>query len=362
MTIPTTAEIKAQIIADIESALGQTTPILPKAAWRVLAGVLAGVQSLGYRFTLWAYRQIFAATADEDALLARGEQYGLAPSPAVAAVLTASATGTTGVTIPAGTLWYAGSLVYSQTADVEIAAGVATVEIEALTAGDAGNLSNGETVTLTTPLAGVDSEATIASTVTTGEDEESLESFRAQVQEREARKPQGGAAADYVQWALEVPGIVKAFAHRITPGYATVYPLVALTGVLGERIPDASKRAEVLAYLSDLHRKPLQSTPVVEEMSEVEFDITVTDLSPDTAALRQTIEDAITAYLLTRYPRQYPDETAPTDVVSAAALSGVAVDAGMESGTLTMEVSGVPLTTRTLAAGELAIFGSITWV
>lgn len=361
MTIPTTADIKAQIIADIESAIGQTTPILPKAAWRVLAGALAGALSLCYRFALWAYRQIFAATADEEALLARGAQYGLAPSAAVAAKLTADATGTTGTTIPAATLWYSGTMVYSQTADVVIAAGVATVEVECLTAGDAGNLSNGETISLASPIAGVDADATIASTVTTGEDEESLESFRAQVQEREARRPQGGAAADYVQWALEVPGIVKAFAHRITPGYATVFPLIVLTGSAGDRLPDASKQAEVLAYLSDAHRKPLQSTPIVGVMDEIVFDVTVTTVSPATAAVKAAIEDAIEAYLLTRYPRQYPDETAPVDVVSAAGLSGVAVDAGMESGTLTMEADGVPAATYTLAAGELAIFGSIAW-
>lgn len=361
MTIPTTTAIKAQIIADIEAALGQTTPLSPKSAWRVLAGALAGALSLGYRFALWAYRQIFAATADEAALIARGAQYGLAPSPAVAAILTAAATGTTGVTIPAGTLWAVGTVVYSQTADVDIALGTATVEVECLTAGDAGNLTNGETIALASPIAGVDAEATIASTVTTGEDEEDIESFRAQVQEREARRPQGGAAADYVQWALEVPGVVKAFAHRITPGYATVYPLVALTGAVGERLPDASKIAEVLAYLSDLHRKPLQSTPIVAAMTEVEFDVTITDLDPDTPAIRAAIEAALEAYLLTRYPKQYPDETAPTDVVSTAALSGVAVDAGMQSGVLTMEVSAVPLATRTLAAGELAIIGTVTW-
>ena len=362
MTIPTTTAIRDQIIVDIDAAIGQTSPILPKAFVRVLATALAGVLSLAYRFALWAYRQIFTATADEAAVLARGAQYGLAPSAAVAAVLDAEATGTDGITIPAGTLWYAGTVVYSQQAAVDIAGGVAAITVGCLTPGDGGNLGIGETLNLASPIAGVDSEATTTGTTTTGEDAESLESFRAEVQERERRRPQGGATADYVQWALEVPGIVKAFAHRITPGYATVYPLVALTGGAGDRLPDVTKRAEVLAYLEDLHRKPLQSTPVVEPMTEVEFDVTITDLSPDTAAIRAAIQSAIEAYLLTRYPRQYPDETAPTDVVSAAALSGVAVDAGMESGTLTMEADAVPASTYTLAAGELAIFGAMAWV
>jgi len=41
-TIPTAAEIKARIIADIENELNQTTPALFKAFNRVLAGAIAG--------------------------------------------------------------------------------------------------------------------------------------------------------------------------------------------------------------------------------------------------------------------------------------------------------------------------------
>lgn len=363
VTIPTAAELKAQIIADVEGALGQSVPILTRAFVRVLAGALAGIQVLGYRYGLWVSRQIFAATAERDALVLRGAQYGLSPSAAVAPILTATATGTNSTDIPAGTLWVSATgFVYSQTALATIAGGTATITVECLTAGVDANLDDGDTISLASPIAGVDSDATIASTTTSGTDAESTASFRAQVQAREAYRPQGGSAADYVQWALEVAGIVKAFAHRLTPGYATVYPMIALTGAAGERIPGGAKLTEVENYLSDLSRKPLQSTPVAVAMTEVEFDITITSLSPDTAAIRSAIEDALEAYLLTRFPKQYPDETAPTDVVSTAALSGVAVDAGMQAGVLTMEADATPVDDYTLDAGELAILGTVTWV
>lgn len=360
LTIPTVAEIRDQIISDVEGSIGQSVPLLPRAFVRVLAAALAGVQALCYRYGRWAVRQIFAATADEEALVARGAQYGLTPSPAVAAVLTAQATGTDGTTIPAGTLWIGdeNSLVYSQNEAVEIAGGTAAITVRCLTAGDEGNLAAGQTLTISTPIAGVDSAASVTGTTTTGEDAESVESFRAEVQERERHKPQGGAPADYVQWALEVPGIVKAFAHRITAGYATVYPMIALSG---DRIPDEAKREEVRQYLADLSRKPLQSTPVVEAMTEVVFDVTITDLVPNTADVKARIESQLEAYLLARFPRQYPDEVAPTDTVSTAALSGAAVDVGMFSGVLTMTADSTPATTYTLGAGELARLGTVTW-
>ena len=361
VTIPTTAEIRDQIISDIEGKLSITVPALPKAFIRVLATALAGVQSLAYRFGLWIYKQIFAATADEAALILRGAQYGLSRSPAVRAVLTAEATGTNGTQIPAGTLWVGddNSLVYQQAETAEIAGGTAAIIVECLTAGDDGNLSVDDTMKIGSPIAGIDDTATVTGTTTTGEDQETIESFRAQVMEREKNKPQGGAAPDYVGWALEVPGIVKAFAHRISAGYATVYPMIALTG---DRIPDAAKREEVLAYLSDLIRKPLQSTPVVEPMSEIVFDIEIADLAPNTATIKTAIEVALAVYLLTRYPRQYPNEPNATDVVSAAALSGISIDVGAAELTLTMKVGGSPFPSKTLAAGQLAILGTVTWL
>ena len=363
VTIPTTTEIRDQIIADIDGAIGQVTPILTKAFNRVLASALAGVQTLCYRFGQWVFRQIFASTADRDALLLRGAQYGLAPTPAVAAILTADVVGVDPTVIPAGTLWAtAAGVVYSQTAAVTISGSAAVITVEALTTGIIGNLEIGDTISLTSPLAGVTTDATIASTTTTGVDAESTASFRAEVEEREKNRPQGGATPDFVQWQLEVPGIVKAFAYRLTAGFATCYPMISLTGTAGERLPGGAKLAEVQAYLEDLIRKPLQSTPLATLLTEVSFFITVTGLSPDSAELRVTIEAAITSYLLERFAKQYDDETAPTDVISTASLSGIAVDAGMQSGVVTMNIGASDITTYTLASGELALFGSITWV
>ena len=43
ITVPTIAQIRNQIIADIEAKIGQTVPALPRAFFRVLATALAGV-------------------------------------------------------------------------------------------------------------------------------------------------------------------------------------------------------------------------------------------------------------------------------------------------------------------------------
>jgi uncharacterized phage protein gp47/JayE len=361
ITIPKVSQIRDQIIADIEAKIGQTIPALPKAFFRVLATAQAGVIVLLYRFGAWEYDQIFPQTAGPEALGRIGEQYGIIRRPAVAAILTATATGASDTIIPIGTLWQADGVVYQQEASIAIAAGTATITIDALTTGDATNLANGSIVSLVTPIAGVDTDATIASTVTSGADIEDIEAYRLRVLQRLQQRPQGGAIPDYIAWSLEVPGIVRAFVELSAPGEVTVYPLEEISGA--DRIPDAGKLTEVETYLTDENRKPLCATVQVSSSDERIIDITVSSLSPDNADVRQSIEDAWTAYLYGRYPRQYVDDAAPTNVISLAGIYAEAIGAGANNIVATLEIDGVPgtITQHTLLISEIVTIGSTTW-
>lgn len=363
VTIPTTAEIRDQIISDIEGKLGVNVPALPKAFIRVLATALAGVQSLAYRFGLWIYKQIFAATADEEALILRGAQYDLSRSPAVRAKLTAEATGTNGTTIPAGTLWIGdeNSLVYQQTAAAEIASGTAAITVECLTAGDDGNLANAETLTIGSPIAGIDSTATVDGTTTTGEDQESIESFRSQVMEREKNKPQGGAAADYVGWALEIAGIAEAYGFRPTPGFVNVYPLTDDADP-ANRIPGAPKLTEVEDYLDDTVRRPLNATVNAYAFTELDFDVDIANLLPNDATTKANIETAIENYMYARRPQQYDDEVNPTNIISAGEITAIAIAAGAITATVTLKnAGGGTITSYTLQDSELSVLRTLSW-
>jgi uncharacterized phage protein gp47/JayE len=360
VTIPSITAIRDQILSDISARIGASVPILPKAAWRVLATALAGVLALLYRMTGWGYRQIFPQTADDAALASIGEQYGIIRTPAVAAKLTATATGTDGTNIPAGTFWTLLGLIYTQDALQVIASGTATIALTCLTPGSAGNIANGLTISVVSPISGMNSTATIASTTTTGVDAEALTAYRARVMTRMQNKPQGGAAADYVGWAREVAGIVKAFAFRTAVGYVTAYPLQAVTGA--SRIPMAGKITEVQTYLNDVSRRPLCANVLAAAMTERTVDFTITGLSPNDATTKAVIIAAITSYLYAAYPRQYIDELNPTDVLSVAAIWGIISAAGAIATAVTMTVSGIgTVTSYTLAYSELAAPGTVTW-
>lgn len=359
ITIPKISAIADQIITGIEAKIGQTIPSAPKAFFRVLAYALAGVLALVYRYGAWVYLQIFPGTADLESLRRIGEQYGITQLPATAAEFTAIASGVNGTEIPAGELWQLGNQVYTQTALVTISGGLASISLLALVAGEAGTPAVGAEISIITPRAGVDEIATVDAVATTGEDAESTEDYRSRILTRTRQKPQGGSVADYVIWAREVPGIVKAFAFRTAPLEVTVYPLLDAP----DRIPGAPKLSEVEAYLQDTIRRPLCANVYAQAMTERVVNLTVTDLQPDTTQTRNAIEAALEAYLLTRYPKQYTDEADPTDQLVRSLLIAESLDAGARviEADMYLDAEVSPTIYYTLANDEIAKLGTITW-
>jgi len=217
--IPTTQELAALILAAIEAKINQTTPPVAKAFNKVLSVVLALVGTGLYKFGADRILQVFALTATGDGLDTVGSEYGVTRHAAIAAVLEFEATGTNGVLIPAGTDWTSESTgeIYTTIADVTIAAGVAVLNGVASTPGDTGNLANGEILTINTPIAQVDSEATVTDTITEGEDRETDTAYRRRVLTRIRAAGGGGNAADYRQWSEDVDGVRRAFPYSGKP-------------------------------------------------------------------------------------------------------------------------------------------------
>ena len=365
--IPTTKEINDRIISDIESKIGQSTPFFAKAFNIILAKALSGVFTILYKFGQWAVKQIFTITQDADSLAQKGDQYKIPRKVATAAILTAGLTGDNGKIILAGKQFRGDSngLLYSLQSTLEVAGGVASGDFLCLTAGALGNLVNGLKLTILQPISGLDNQATVTATVTEGEDQESIEDYRARISEREKTPPQGGSLVDYILWAKEVAGITRAFAygHReesaIPEGYVSVYPL---NDDEASRIPSAPKLTEVQEYIDDPTRAPMQVAVInVPAMTEQEFDIDVTDLDPNTAAIRNAFAENVEAYLLEREPQQFIDQLNIKNVISRAGIEAIYIASGAQSVTLTIDLVGTGVVEDyTLLYYELAKLRTIT--
>lgn len=364
-TIPTISEIKANIIADYEAELGQSVPVLQKAFIRVLASVLSGLFFLIYRAILWLFKQISVQTAGPTRLAQIADQYGLSRIPATYARVVVSGTGTDSTVVPAAKLFTASNgLIYSVETQQTISSSAVSLTLACLTAGEAGNLSVSDELTQVVPLDGLDDPVTVSSVATTGADLEDLEVFRNRVRIRQQTPPQGGATPDYVLWAREVSGITAALAWRTNPGEVTVYCLSGST--FATRLPDSTKRTEVQTYLRDTARRPLNmgdSAILVGEFTEITFDVTISNLAPDTSALQTAIEDGINAYLLERFPRQYPVMNDPKDRITAMDIFAICRDAGAKAATVVVDISGgsSDIESYQLDQDELAAVGTVTF-
>ena len=370
-SIPTIAEIKARRIADIETALNQTTPLLPKAFTRVISGACAGVDILLYRSILWVYAQIFPDKADYEALVLLGRLVGITPGVATASVVTASVPGTTGESVLVGTNFRSNTgVVYQVTTGGTIVAGFATVSLAALTKGEAGNIATGEVLTILSPDVNLLGTATITGTTTDGEDAESEESFRARVSNRYKKRYTGGSPADYEGWGLEAPHFIWVSPYAgDAPNEVIVYGEVDNET---DGIPTTAQLATLLDYLSLdpvtglANRRPVgdevQCLPITRKVFD--FHISIKGANATTKA---NIETALAEYMAELEPYNegvtIERNDAITDSGASEAATAIAREAVATILALSLyehSTSGV-IQSYTFYGGEKPKMGTVTW-
>src|SRR3546814_3218716 len=137
---PTLSDLIERAHADIEARMPGADSRLRRSFLDVLARVQAGGASGLYGYLDWISRQILPDTAEAEYLARHAAIWGLTRKAATAAAGTVDATGTNGVTIPAGTeLARVDGARFLVTADATVAAGTAALAVEAEEAGPDGN-------------------------------------------------------------------------------------------------------------------------------------------------------------------------------------------------------------------------------
>ncbi|MBG3878709.1 baseplate J/gp47 family protein, partial [Desulfovibrio oxamicus] len=146
------------------------------------------------------------------------------------------------------------------------------------------NAASGISLTLTSPVSGVQATGTVAAGgIIGGLDAEDDDSLRARVLRRIQEPPQGGKAADYVTWALEVPGVTRAFVYPLHMGGGTVGVAVVNDDAVDGPIPEAELVADVQAYLDTMRPVTAEVFAFAPTPLVVNVDLRVT---PNTEAVR----------------------------------------------------------------------------
>lgn len=290
---PTLAQIYARVKTDIGGALDSYAAFFRRSFERGAAGALAGISHQLHAHIAWVALQIDPRTADPDIFeSAHASPRGITKRPAVAAQLTITSTGTSGTPVPAGTEYArADGELYTTDALATVSGGVVTMTVTASEAGADANCDDGEELTLSSPIAGLSTNALVASTVTDGSDVESDDELLARYLQRLRTPPRGGAPGDYVAWALEVPGVTRAWEYPRREGAGTV-SIYVVNDALDPPTVSAGIISDVETYLDSPGRQPVTVDAPVYTPTIYSLDMAI-NLAPNTTAMQEAVEASL---------------------------------------------------------------------
>lgn len=347
-TRPTLAELADRITQDFVSRLNLVAPILRRSMVYVLARVVAGAAHMLHGHLEFLSRQVFPDLSEGEYLVRQASLFGLSRKAAAFASGPVSLTGSDGTAVPLGTILLRSDGAQFETVEeANIVAGVATVTVMAVLAGEAGNTPATSVLTFESPIAGISSSATVASaSIGGGSEEETDAQLRARLLERMRTPPHGGSAADYIAWALEVAGVTRAWVYPLEDGPGTV-TVRFVRDDDASIIPDAGEVSTVQAYLDE--RRPVTALLTVAAPVAVALNYTIS-ITPDTAAGRAAVEAELVD-LLRR-------DAKPGGAILRSQIDvAIGVSEGVNDFTVTVPASDV-----THTAGQIAVPGTITWV
>ena len=385
LTLPTFNQLYNNAIADYNAEFGITIPSFGKNFLRAMAAVQAGRLWLYYKYLGAVQKNIFADTADSEAIGGTLERFGRVklgrnPLPAVAGEYSLTVTGTVGAVIPGGTTFKSDDdstnpgILYLLEADYTIIVGPNLISVRALTAGDAGRLVLGDTLTATAPISLVDPGAVVFSETVVPIEAEGIEDYRRKVLDSYRLEPQGGAAADYRLWASEAFGVLQSYPFAAAGPLNAVNLYIEATiadSIDGKGTPTPAILAGVESAIEDPtpsrpSRKPVTVTVNYLPVTPKDIDIEIAGFVGLTPAIETEIFNAIQAELEDVRPFVGAIDVLANknDIYDVNRIVATILTAqpGSVFGAVTFTVDTLPFTSFTFLNGDIPFLNSITYV
>jgi uncharacterized phage protein gp47/JayE len=301
-------------------------------------------------------KQLFSSTATGSFLLRHGADIAIYRKPAAVASGAIVGTGTPNVTYPAGIRFVSGNVTYISTAPASAnPLGSLTLQVSSEVAGAAANRDTDGVLALADPVLwpALSTEWLVGPLrIGGGADIEEMEAYRARVLHRKQNPPGGGKLSDYENIALDVPGVVKAWAFRqpLAPGFIAVYFLFAGRVNL---IPTSGDVVAVQAAI-DAKRLIRIDDSVAVAPTPTALDLVITGLDNDSLTVREGIEASVASMLLAR---GRPGIAGDTFTLSRSWISeAISAVTGEDR-----HVLAAPLDDVTYTNGQIPVLGAITY-
>jgi uncharacterized phage protein gp47/JayE len=356
-TTPTLRDTRRLTRDYVLSQLGAKA-MIPNSTLRIMSDAMSALANLAYLYLDWLAKQLLPDTA-ETVWLGRhgviwltnadGSKGRKAATYAHGTVEFVNQSGTPGAIVPIGSLMTGGNGVQYQTITAgEIGSGgLGTADAVALTAGTVGNLPNGDAMSLNPAIPGIDT-AMLLGDMGGGFDTETDDQLRERILFRIQNPPMGGDQADYVAWAMAVPGVTRAWAAcEIGPGTMTVRFLMDDTYPDNYGLPTQADIEMVYDYVNS--KRPVTVVDCFV-MAPILFfyDITIRNLTNNDPTVRARIETSIKDM---EFARSKPGQTMYRSWVDEAISQAV----GEETHELDFETTPMP------APGNMPVLGTVLY-
>ena len=336
---------------DIEANLRGSVARLPQSNLDALACMSAGMADEQLEGIDFYATQINVTTATETWLERHGSEWGvLKKEPTRATGILDVAIDSVPTTIPRGALFQTQSRWHVETSQAvtAIAGGVIQVPAIAVETGPAGNLPTATRFDTVNPIQGVTGAVAAAPGFAGGNPREGEEPYRTRILDRIQNPPQGGAGYDYRRWMLDYPGCTRAWVFPREQGTGTVVCRFAMDESYPDGIPPVAEVARMAQWL-DL-RRPVTAEVFVYAPIPRRINVVVRDLVPNTALVRQAVDDELRDMLLR--------EGEPGAVLYQSWFwEAVSIAAGERHHTIVEPAGNIQLLT-----GELGVLGTLDFV
>ncbi|RYY25251.1 MAG: baseplate J/gp47 family protein [Sphingomonadales bacterium] len=283
---PTLSALDRRIAADFDAHMKGADSRLRRSFLSVLARSNAGAFDGVYALLGWLARQLMPDTAEKEFLERHSTTWGVPRKAAGRAAGTIEIGGIVGAIVPIGAeLVRVDGARFVTTERVVLAATTGSVSVEAMDAGVAGVTAEDVELTFAATPSGINAIAIAGAGLSGGADEETDAALLARLLTRIRTPPNGGAAADWETWALQLPGVTRAWAFPNWTGPGTVGVTFVLDG--REDILPLEADLEAMTDHIDLLR-PVTATPVIFAATPFMVNPLIT-VTPDTADVRAAI-------------------------------------------------------------------------
>ena len=341
----TIIELKSRIYNDFIASFQNAITPLKKTFFEQLSNTLSATFQLVYIYLDRIFNDSFLTTCTENRVLTYfAPLKDLARKEPTVSSGTVTFTGVDTTVIPTGTILIYNELEYITLADGTITSGTVDILCESVEKGTLSNTLANITLTLSTPITGVDNDAISTIGFTGAIDQETIESVRTRTKQKFATSTEVDNDNFYKSLANELSNVKATFISSNKSGVGT-FGVTVLT-FSNDGVPVQADIDEVEQYFIDNNAVPSYVEAEYFIPTIVSQDFTI-QLAINDASNQATVEQAVRDYLyLVQKPAVAFEFQPLADFIQT-------LGARM--------ISPVPTSSVTPASDEVLDLGTITW-